>query len=271
MGSSHGLLLVLDIEPNPDNRNVAVTWNPLIKKSVIIVMPDDFTFDGGEKESVIGFGVCPCTFDPKIDKINDSRKLGEAEVFSLSSGVWRSVVSKLRNGLVFYNHPVVINRFIYWFVNFIDGFQSFHMIVSFDLTSVEFGEINLLVKLARGYYKDHYPLFKLRENLVVITLKVKGEKLVFKLWMMTDNGVSKSFTKLFTVRVQKRLVSHVLGFRKNNQVIMDSVTGNDDGDEISNGLVFYDPSSEQINNNGICGTCFQLVNSYTESLLLLDR
>lgn len=204
-------------------------------------------------------------------KINISRKPGECEVFTLSSGVWRNIFSKLRSDLIFHYHTVVIDRFIYWFADCNDGL---HMIISFDLSSEEFDEIYLPDKFARGYFEEFYPLNQLRESLVVLTCKRKVEKQVFKVWIMMEN---RSFTKLFTIRVPDGLVNKILGFRKNGQVIMEMITENDDDnhdddDEKSYGLVVYEPCSEQINNLGIYGRHFLIfLNSYTDSLLLLDR
>ncbi|GJZ60932.1 putative F-box domain-containing protein [Tanacetum coccineum] len=87
IGYSHGLFCLFG-----HNLDMAVIWNPSIRKSVDIVVPNL------SLRSFIGFGVCRDTNDLKIVKINE---IGidlyscEVEVFTLSSGLWRRPVSKL--------------------------------------------------------------------------------------------------------------------------------------------------------------------------------
>ncbi|KAJ0560768.1 putative F-box domain-containing protein [Helianthus annuus] len=86
---SHGLVCLLGYTRDRVNRKkkLVVVWNPLIGKSVGIEIPD-------RGDIVIGFGVCPKTSDPKILKIScfiDSEVEATAEVFTLSSGAWRSL------------------------------------------------------------------------------------------------------------------------------------------------------------------------------------
>ena len=99
---------------------IAVIWNPTIRKSVDIVVPNvnDTTY----YEIVMGFGVLPHTSDPMLIKIkcirilDDIRKTDTAtdipwqvEVFTLSSGAWRSPSINLpRKSIEFTDNQVVI-------------------------------------------------------------------------------------------------------------------------------------------------------------------
>nr|GEU52269.1 putative F-box domain-containing protein [Tanacetum cinerariifolium] len=81
--SSHGVLCLLC-------KKLVVLWNPTIRRSVSIDMPDVLGLPG---DTTYGFGVCPVTYDPKLVRMNFNSKLGGSytvEVFTLSSGVWRS-------------------------------------------------------------------------------------------------------------------------------------------------------------------------------------
>ncbi|KAJ0693433.1 putative F-box domain-containing protein [Helianthus annuus] len=90
MGSSHGLLCLY-------NDDMAVIWNPSISKAVAVVLPER---EYNEiHRTVLGFGVCRETLDPKIVKINyvfnpwsdiDSVVVCVPKVFTLSTGAWRS-------------------------------------------------------------------------------------------------------------------------------------------------------------------------------------
>nr|GEX87333.1 hypothetical protein [Tanacetum cinerariifolium] len=83
IGSSHGLLCFLC-------KDLVVMWNPTIRKCVSIDVPDVIIF---HCETMYGFGFCSDTCDVKLVKMIFNHKLGESytvEVFTLSSGVWRS-------------------------------------------------------------------------------------------------------------------------------------------------------------------------------------
>ncbi|MFS8006076.1 putative F-box domain-containing protein [Helianthus anomalus] len=122
-----------------------VLWNPSIRKSVGIVLPE---FD------VVGFGVCPRTCDSKVIKITCVHGLYEidlkAKVFALSSGGWRNISMNLRwplKSVDFSSNQVVIDGAICWIAH-----GSFtkpqYRIISFGLTSEECGEVDLPDSLA---------------------------------------------------------------------------------------------------------------------------
>nr|GEX74490.1 hypothetical protein [Tanacetum cinerariifolium] len=74
-----------------DNKMV-VLWNPSIRKSVAIRIPN--VIDSLYGYTRIGFGVCPHTNDPKLVRINVTKTLSicwEVHVFTLSSRVWKTV------------------------------------------------------------------------------------------------------------------------------------------------------------------------------------
>ncbi|GKD36158.1 reverse transcriptase domain-containing protein, partial [Tanacetum coccineum] len=120
--------------------DMVALWNPAIKKSVGIVIPNEYT--------AIGFGVCPETSDPKVVKINTIDLLTvhwEVEVYSLSSRVWKSV----SNGPAFKScdlmlDQVTIDGYIYWLAmdknNLCDSLKT-KFIISYDLKSDKFGEV----------------------------------------------------------------------------------------------------------------------------------
>ncbi|GJZ12221.1 hypothetical protein Tco_0547451 [Tanacetum coccineum] len=149
--------------------DMVALWNPAIKKSVGIVIPNEYT--------AIGFGVCPETSDPKVVKINTIDLLTvhwEVEVYSLSSRVWKSV----SNGPAFKSCDLMLDQVT------IDGFCC--------------------------------------------------------VWVMDDDGVTKSLTKMFTVKVPgKLLYSNVLGLRENGEVMIEMLE--DSGEEY--GIEVYEPFS----------------------------
>ncbi|MFS7999885.1 putative F-box domain-containing protein [Helianthus anomalus] len=118
-GCSHGLVCLLDpILP------VAIVWNPSVRKSVGIKLPD------ARDAFAFGFGVCPKTFDPKIVKISEISHMITAEVFTLRS-----------------------------------DFECRHWIIKFDVSSEEFGIVDLLDSFAGRKYLG---ISMLKESLVVL-------------------------------------------------------------------------------------------------------
>ncbi|XP_076912202.1 putative F-box protein At1g47790 [Bidens hawaiensis] len=251
---SHGLVCLCSFDQY--GKKMIVIWNPSIRKSVGIMLP--------YRSNTIGFGVCPNTSDLKIVKIMRDNWL--AEVFTLSSRTWRSVSWNLPYKSLSFSYPqVVIDGVIHWHAY--DLLTMNYRIISFDLTSERFGEVDLLDSLAgpRSVFAPH--IFKLSESLAVLHYRKDDGKLVCDVWKMLKNGVPKSsFTKLFTVTL-KFEYDNIIGFRKNGQPILDQLYVRDG--LFKRELEVYDPYSEHFSGLGIYGLAF-MMSSYTESLLLLN-
>ncbi|KAK1420311.1 hypothetical protein QVD17_21809 [Tagetes erecta] len=278
--SSHGLLCLyidyLSFHPTHFKMNMVVLWNVSIRKLVGVVVPN---VGNGMFKTEVGFGVCRETVDPKIVKITyiDNEKDVETvtsipwqvEVFSLSDGVWRLPYNNLPRKSIRLTHvQVALDGFIYWLaenrIRMDNENKTCSLIVSFDMTSEEFREVRLPDCLAQTARCNLY-MSKLRESLVVVEQSVEANNLDFVVWIMED-GVSKSFTKLFGGNVYTPEYAWVLGFRNNGEVIIEII---DDG---AGKLVVYEPSSEHINDLGIINMKWSLsVCSYKETLLLLDH
>ncbi|XP_076882903.1 putative F-box protein At3g10240 [Bidens hawaiensis] len=200
---SHGLVCLIGYCPD-QRKSMIVLWNPSIRKSVNIPVPSAC--------EVFGFGVCPKTSDPKIVRITceltETYSMDRyAEVFTLSSGFWRRVLTNSQfKSLHFHvGHHEVIGGVIYWVAHEygrlamdITGVIRTR-IISFDLESEEFGEVDLPDGLAGPDY--HPCISKLKESLVVLNCRTRypGDQRVCDAWIMLEKGVSKSsFTKLFT-------------------------------------------------------------------------
>ncbi|KAL7593191.1 hypothetical protein Lser_V15G33627 [Lactuca serriola] len=272
IGSSHGLLCV------HDSHSEVVVWNPSIRKSISIQLPsmryDRFLF-------FLSFGVCPVTLDPKIIKITqfgqwceEKRKISKywkVIVYTFSSGEWRKLSNnKERRKSVLHRHTgpqVIIDRFIYWSALYPPRPQYRNLIMSFDMTNESFEVIDLPHNLA-CHPHNQLSISKLRESLVILESSNNMEnKLVFVVWKMEHN-VQRSFTKLFTIEAQHESIMKVLGFRESGQPVMEV---KDDVSKKSK-LVVYEPNSKNFSDLEINGVSDEFyVNSYEETLLLLDR
>ncbi|KAF5823756.1 putative F-box domain-containing protein [Helianthus annuus] len=278
VGASCGLVCLFgfyrydDDAEYPPGEATAVLWNPSIRKSVAIPVPDVDGYD----EATFGFGVCPATSDPKIVKITERKMKDVAcssrwqvKVFSLSSGVWRNSFGNLSDSLADFMGPrsqVTIRGFYYWFGvgDAIGSDTGFCFLISFDLTSEEFREIYLPNELA---FHDSTGLhvFNLCDSLAVLQEWLMDD--IIEVWMM-ENGDSKSFTKVFTIDKPSYCLSRPLEFRWNGELMMRMENNTGDFE----GLIAYDPFSEHINDLGIESQCHTLaVTSYTESLILINQ
>ncbi|KAJ0679619.1 putative F-box domain-containing protein [Helianthus annuus] len=248
--SSHGLLCLF----GPDDK--AVIWNPSIRKAVDVVLPD--MVGDGIYVNVLGFGVCPETIDPKVIKIRiytEDVIPWQVEVFTLSTRVWRSAYSS--------NVPSKC------FCDRVDGRDGCgNLIVSFDLTSEEFGEVKLPDCLT---YTHKLSMLKLRESLAVIEASLEEvdlgrgyDKRVYHIWRMKD-GVPKLFEKLFSIDYSPDgSVVYIRGFRKTGEALLGWLAPPD----FNRTLAAYEPYSKAITNLGINGSYIS-VYSFTETLLLL--
>ncbi|KAK9079882.1 hypothetical protein SSX86_001555 [Deinandra increscens subsp. villosa] len=255
-------------------KRLVVLWNPSIKKSVSIPLPQKLTalgFGVCPKTTTRGFGVCPKTNDPKIVMISRSYKIEpitwKAEVFTLSSGSWRSISMNmnLSASTKFKSQQVVIDGVIHW-ATYAESYSHCDRIITFDLISEEFGEVHLLDSLARR----NLSVNKLNKSLVVLNLD--EVELTCDAWMMKKNG----FEKLFTIDLKEFdgfVSSGIAGFRKNGQPIREHMC-EDDGSVEKITLIAYDPSTKLICDLGIYiefESALFMITSYTESLLLLNN
>ncbi|KAI3517988.1 hypothetical protein L1887_06274 [Cichorium endivia] len=274
IGSSHGLLCVRGYSgPNLETETIFL-WNPSIRKSISVAAPNKSNPD---HETDIGFGVCPLTHDPKIVEIAQFSKTNyhcEAKVLTLSSGKWRKLSNNLPSKPFRVLWPqVVTGSFIYWCafdpMTRETGLPNHNLIMSFDLTNENFGEIDFPENLTR-----HSPIqvciSKLKESLVILEYD-SILKYACSVWMM-ENGVEKAFTKLFTVQAPygSRTIT-ALGFRNSGQIILEVEDGHQYIFEQSE-LLAYEPNSERFNYLEIYGTTETfVVNSYMETLLLVGQ
>ncbi|XP_076916197.1 F-box protein CPR1-like [Bidens hawaiensis] len=236
-GSSHGLVCVYGVYRDGGGDvtvPMAVIWNISIRKAVAVVLPNVADVKQSMYEVLLSFGACRETNDPKIVKITQIKNRNDVEsvtcipyqveVFTLSTGAWRSPcsTSNLLRKSITLGRRQGVEGFCYWLAtdrSVVDGeLESYNLIVSFDLTSEEFTEISLPDDLVN---RSHSTLCisNLRESLVV--LERDESEWVYNVWRMED-GVPKSFTKLFTICAPSAtILISVLEFRKSGEPILE--------------------------------------------------
>ncbi|MFS8019996.1 putative F-box domain-containing protein [Helianthus anomalus] len=285
-GSSHGLLCLHCFYGDDDifglGTRMAVIWNISIRKAIAVVVPN--VPDEEIYTTFTGFGVCPETNDPKIVKITEINAWTDTEsvtlipwqveVFTVSSGVWRCPYSTNlpRKSIQFSCSQVVVDGFCYWLAtdrSTIDpGFEAYNLIISFHMTREEFTEVILPDSLIYEGSIDYLNISNLRKSLVVLDRNT--EENVCYVWS-TKDGVSKSFTKLFTIYSPDATLLSVLEFRRSGEPVIEIADNDADPRYFPSLLAIYEPKSKHISNLGINGTGSFFVHSYKETLLLLDQ
>nr|XP_043612493.1 uncharacterized protein LOC122584366 [Erigeron canadensis] len=264
-----------------------VLWNPAIRKSVGIRVPymshkPIENLCDIEVHDAFGFGVCPVAFDLTIIKIrcihykrnrrrNDKAIVNvpwKVQVFTLSTGTWSILSTNLpRESVRPRGAQVVIDRFIYW-VAYEVGRSEPNLLIMFDLTAKELKEINLTDSFTNRRCSIE-SISKLRESLVLLEYHLEEDVSVGCLWMMKEQGVSRSsFTKMYTIKLPDATIHHILGFRKTGDLIMETIPNYEKYGEVQ----IYKQNYEYADNLGIDGedNSFFMC-SYVESLLLLDK
>ncbi|XP_076929926.1 putative F-box protein At1g47790 [Bidens hawaiensis] len=238
---SHGLVCLC--YPHRLEEKVVVVWNHSIRKSVRIILPLG--------SSVVGFGVCPKTSDPKIVRLMAPVNTVDwkAEVFTLGTGSWRSVSMNIRLPHVstrFSDNQVIIDGVIHW-VAFDSNTRSDNVIVSFDITSEEFGMVGLLDILACS--KD-LSIFKRKGSLAVIKYHL-------------DAPICEGTFDTLSYKI--------LGFRKNGELMTEHICGSDGMFRTT--LEGSEPGAEHgdVIEMDVAYNSIPWMASYTESLLLLNH
>lgn len=263
--SSHGLVCLYAYRG--DKKNLIVVWNPSIRKSVGVEL--------SYEPNAVGFGVCPKTNDLKIVTVLFTGNwIGK--VSTLGCGGWRSISVNLDlpNSPTFKPDQVVIDGVIYWVVY--NGTLR-NMIISFDLESEEFGEVELPNGLARP--RIELTVFKRKDSLAMVTYDFPA--LDLDVWMMRKiDGAKYLCTKVYTYKwAAMDNMAGIMGFRKNGEPIRQRVYYtdddiNEDDDGIGTRLEAYEPYAERITKLGVGseeGCYLFTVTSYTESLFLLNQ
>ncbi|XP_076913053.1 uncharacterized protein LOC143571542 [Bidens hawaiensis] len=196
----------------------------------------------------------------------------QVEVFTLSTGASRSPYGNLPRKPIQFGYRQAVNGFYYWLAtdtSTIDGeLESYNMIISFDITSEEFREIDLPDNLVYNRSMCNLSISNIRESLVV--LECDENEGVYVVWIVEDS-VPESFTKLFTIDVPGATVLRVLEFRKRGEPVIEIEEAHNDPFDDSSSLVVYEPNSKHVSNLDFSGTGSFYVNAYKETLLLLDQ
>nr|XP_043624659.1 putative F-box protein At5g50220 [Erigeron canadensis] len=198
--SSEKYVSIVDDETFPQHKSslpiplsTVVIWNPSIRRSVDpIVVPYRKACGHRSRQPCIPWQV---------------------EIFTLSSRVWRSPLCGANNlprtSILFTDKQVVVDGIMYWLAYDKTAMQkTYRLIIPFDLTSEEFGEVYLPDSLATDDYHA-LSVSKLNESLLVLKMINKDHRM-----RVCDNGepiIEKGDYKLSTEHINDLGIDGVCG------------------------------------------------------------
>ncbi|XP_074278900.1 putative F-box protein At3g10790 [Silene latifolia] len=247
-----------------------ILWNPSIRKFVHLPRPI-LVFDiCGPYQSVCGFGFDPVSDDYKVVRVveldNGQKASSEAqvEVYSLKSGCWRVIGGCPCYSIKHYDSgytPRFINGSVYWLGTPYAFPNCETVLLKFDMSSESFETIQLsgVLKLSELRFTRNLYLQEIKGVLTLIKSNYKIANKTCSAWILKEDGVVKSWTKIFDFDIAK-LRPHgrhgrplAFSFRKNGEVIM--VKSGLDGDSREeSGVVSIDPVTQS-------GTTVRVINA----------
>nr|XP_011467087.1 PREDICTED: F-box/kelch-repeat protein At3g23880-like [Fragaria vesca subsp. vesca]XP_011467091.1 PREDICTED: F-box/kelch-repeat protein At3g23880-like [Fragaria vesca subsp. vesca]XP_011467095.1 PREDICTED: F-box/kelch-repeat protein At3g23880-like [Fragaria vesca subsp. vesca] len=297
VGTCNGLVcLEIDRTGTGSDPMPVLIWNPSIRRVVMVPKPPLCSISTDDNRyTTLGFGYAAHSNDYKILRVvtdvttnvdydsideifgvvnfaDDDRLITTfVQVYSLASGSWKSLSDSvvpldLKGGgnedFVFVNDT--LHKLEARFNEDEDEGEYYNdedmVIRTFNLSTEEFGEMMGPEALEQGRcsiarygdslaFGDHY------DN----GLRDRG----CDIWVMRQYGVAESWTKLFKIYVDP---ARIHGFKRCGDVVLEK--------KISFGqsrLTSYNPNKKQYSDLGTVGHSYYFMDSFIESLVLLDH
>ncbi|XP_050376834.1 F-box protein CPR1-like [Argentina anserina] len=253
------------IDPCPP----VILWNPSIRKFGILPSPNRAVFYRYES---IKF-----CYDSRIDDYKVVRIVTEpgckieVEVWSLTRGTWKSLSNVPADFAPFASDMAFVNGAHHWVQHHWTREEENPVVsvVALDMADESFRN----VRIRQGSWRDFPPMISRYhgdgDQLWLTLFEIQGNS-SFDLWVMKEYGVFDSWTKLFNVRLlgspDEEPCIEPFGVTKSGQVV---VKMGRDGE--LNSMQVYDPEDKQFRDFGNHGCSCYLMDSFVESLVLLDQ
>lgn len=254
-----------------------IIWNPSVRKFVTLPGRSVSVSKTGKRRASYAFGYDSRTNDYKVLR-SMSNRYGktpcEVEIWSLLRGSWKSlsaaVVPEDFMFGVYNNRNVVpsnygsvdkhafVNGALHWVQRRTVGEDKF--ILWFHMGSELFGEI----MMPEGLTRERCFVLRYEESLALLkSEELQGNCSKFDIWVMKEHGVVESWTKLFTVNLQRRMLEPFCFTRSGELAFKMCVFGRR--------LLKVDLKTEEFKYFGIDGYMCHFMDSFVESLVLLGQ
>ncbi|CAK9135937.1 unnamed protein product [Ilex paraguariensis] len=216
-----------------------------------------FTYRRGLKSltECVGFGFDPITNDYKVVRIVEifedddyyRYECTKAQIYNLSTDSWREINAVVPDISHFHCFEPFLNGSFHWsasyFVGDGDSVDDKDFILSFHMSTEVFQKMGFpyVCSIGDGKYRS---LGVLNESLALILYDYSAvETKNFDIWVMTEYGVSESWTKQFTIGPLSG-VPCPLSIWKNNELLLEASNGQ---------LVSCNLKTQDIKEYEICG------------------
>ncbi|XP_030944849.1 F-box/kelch-repeat protein At3g23880-like isoform X1 [Quercus lobata] len=272
VGTCNGLIFLAD---DLYGHHKFFLWNPCVRKFVKLPKPNITCFSHDAFDASVGFGFDSKTDDYKVvrlvtleEKGQEGKSPPEVEVYSLSTGKWRMLTASPPIGAARGRKPeAFVNGALHWVALTKTGNKFLNFVMVFDLGEEVFREI-ALPKLS-GQNGDEY--------WVSVSISAYGNSLALfqqgfsinrlRIWVMKDYADASSWTKIISLSdlvfiegIPRSCIPK--GFRKSGEVILEMYGGY---------LGSRDLKTKEFKDLRIRGYAYTFVDSYVESLVLLDK
>nr|XP_023883770.1 F-box protein CPR1-like isoform X2 [Quercus suber] len=263
VGTCNGLIFLAD----DSYGHCYIIYNPCVRKFVKLPKPNiNFSSHGCYDAS--GFGFDSKTNDYKVVRfvtLEQKVQKGKSrvEVYSLSTGKWRMVsalppIAVARDS----DSKAFVNGALHWVALRKTRNELLFFVMVFDLGEEVFHEIALPKS------SDYWSGISISAYGNSLALFQRGYSIpCLNIWVMKDYADASSWTKIITLPDEGFIevipsIPRPIGFRKSGEVILDMHGGY---------LVSRDLETQEIKDLRICEYGCYLVDSYVESLVLLDK
>ena len=276
VGSSNGLVCLLNDTPGDETDLVALLWNPSIRKSIFLPCPGVKFYPSLHPMQYLGFGYDPITDDYKLvrlvylydlfDQYSDGKKyfpVSDFQIYTLRTGAWRTITGHSCQIIADQSFSVFLNGSIHWFGHTREHNGDFHnansasrnVILSFDIGDEDFHKM-AVPKSLEEVHRFNMKVAVLDGLLALVPYRDQAFGGFCSVWVMKEYGVAETWTKLFNINF-----GNVLGFTMNGEVLVTK----------SGKLRIYDPNSQRTLNPHIHAQPESFYfDTYMESLVLLN-
>ncbi|KAK9051990.1 hypothetical protein SSX86_028618 [Deinandra increscens subsp. villosa] len=269
IGYCDGVVCLTDDVLDPMYHHMVTLWNPSIRKTVrVVTVPNCDQTRRDQGTTVLGFGVCPRTHDPKVIRImyyKDIQNSPSVEVFSLASNAWRKPrggnLNRPRKTIRISWSQVCLNGFVHWVVCDKQIETSPRcLIMSFDLARELFDEMSLPDALVCEDISN-LAMSSRKGQLTVLEYDMGKGKECCGVWVMNGFGVAGSWERLYVIRLPG-VLRKAVGFRMNGEIVL----------ALKNHELVYVECTGSVKSLGIYGSIRSFfLGSYVESLILINQ